>query len=178
MSEVKQKKRIAPTLISALPKATASIAKAVVEEEDKGPVGPRSNRKKAGERLKKALAILKEPKHKHSNPWVHHVRLFAEKKKVTYGCALSDPNVKKGYVKGVFTKEIPGEKKAKRKMGEADEAKKHLKFLNKISGGDYEAGVAKRRKERMEGGGISSSFLADLEKRAASSTYGAKSKGF
>jgi hypothetical protein len=34
-----------------------------------------------------------------SNPWIAHVRRFAEQKGVTYACALSDPTIKTGYVK-------------------------------------------------------------------------------
>lgn len=30
--------------------------------------------------------------------WIEHVKEFAKKNKMTYGCALSDPDVRKGYV--------------------------------------------------------------------------------
>ena len=32
------------------------------------------------------------------NPWIEHVRRYAEQKGVTYACALSDPRVRDGYV--------------------------------------------------------------------------------
>jgi hypothetical protein len=177
---IKVKKRITPTLIS---KLDAPIAKSALEdEEDRGPIGPRRQKRiKAGPKLSKALAILKEPKHKHEHPWVHHVKLFAEKHNMSYGCALSDPTIKSGYKKGKFTlptSVTPKEPKKRKAGGESSEAKKHIKFLNKLAGGNYEDQVAKRRKERMEGGGISSSFLAELEKKAGGGDYGKKYKGF
>lgn len=187
----KIKKRIAPTLIA--PLATSVSKQAQEEDDDKGPIGPRRAKKRiAGPQLSKALGILKELHKKHTNPWVHHVRTFAEKNKMSYGCALSNPEIKAGYEKGKFTrpsdvKTLPekdcgpatASKKRKAKgKGEEDEAKKHLKFLNKLAGGDYEGNVAKRRKDRMEGGGIGASFISNLEKRAAEASYGKGFKGF
>jgi len=32
------------------------------------------------------------------NPWIEHVRRYAQAKVVTYACALSDPRVRDGYV--------------------------------------------------------------------------------
>ena len=37
------------------------------------------------------------PPHRKPNPWIEHVRKFAKKNKCTYGCALSNPLIKKGY---------------------------------------------------------------------------------
>jgi len=33
------------------------------------------------------------------NPWVEHVRAYAKAHKTTYACALSNRNIKKGYIK-------------------------------------------------------------------------------
>lgn len=43
------------------------------------------------------------------NPWIEHVRRYAEQKGVTYACALSDPRVRDGYVssKGGAPKTAP-----------------------------------------------------------------------
>lgn len=182
----KIKKRIAPTLIA--PLATSSKEE---EDDDRGPIGPRRAKKRvAGPQLRKAMSILKESQKKHTNPWVHHVRTFAEKNKMSYGCALSNPEIKAGYTVGKFTRpsevkalpdncaSTPASKKRKVKgKGEESESKKHVKFLNKLAGGDYEGKVAKRQKERQEGGGFTKSFLDDLERRAASADYGKGVKG-
>ena len=32
------------------------------------------------------------------NPWIEHVKAFARKMGLTYGAALSHPDIKKGYV--------------------------------------------------------------------------------
>jgi hypothetical protein len=36
-----------------------------------------------------------------TNPWIQHVKSYAKKNKLTYSCALSDPNCKSSYKRPV-----------------------------------------------------------------------------
>ena len=147
----KVKKRLAPTNLT-------ELAKLPPEVEDKGPTGPRrAPRKAAGPRYKEVLKILKNPstKQEHSNPWVHHVKLYAKTNNVPYACALSNPNIKQGYEKGKYTQKItasavmgvgkttPTAKETKKRK-KADEAEEHEKFLTKLGIGTKEQVKAKR----------------------------------
>lgn len=139
-----------------------------------------------GPRLKAHLSILKNKPNLHPHPWVHHVKAFAQVNNMSYGCALSDPKIRTGYVKGQHTTNLanlnvgppPIKHKKVKAQGEkgltkeAKSAAKHLKFLNKHAGGDYQSAVDKRRRERMAGGGLGATFMDDLEKRAGVAGYG------
>jgi hypothetical protein len=50
---------------------------------------------------------------KKTNPWVAHVRSFALKNGITYGCALSDPRCKETYKTGASMSAPKGEITAK-----------------------------------------------------------------
>ena len=39
-----------------------------------------------------------------TNPWILHIKAFASKNNITYGCALSDPQCKSSYKKGAPSK--------------------------------------------------------------------------
>lgn len=96
--------------------------------------------------------------YKHHNPWIHHVRLFAEANKLSYGCALSNPKIKEGYVKGQWTPKIEPSKKKKRKSEEA-EVEKHFSVKDI-------ADMTRRQKERMAGaGGLTEAYLSKAEKK-------------
>lgn len=96
--------------------------------------------------------------YKHHNPWIHHVRLFAEANKLSYGCALSNPKIKEGYVKGRYTPKIERSKKSKRKAEEAEVAANFSK--------EDITNMEKRQKERMAGaGGLTQSYLSKAEKK-------------
>ena len=57
------------------------------------------------------------------NAWVEHVRKFARDNKLTYGCALSDVNIRKGYV--------PKGQKAKKKYDEEKKEEEQVKEQEK-----------------------------------------------
>jgi hypothetical protein len=40
------------------------------------------------------------------NPWVEHVKAFAAEKKISYGCAMSDPKCKEAYQQNKKPKEV------------------------------------------------------------------------
>jgi len=73
------------------------------------------------------------------NAWVEHVRKFAREKGLSYGCALSDPNLKKGYV--------PIGKKTKKKY---DEEKKYEMFIRETEEKKQEE-EKKKEKNRKKG---------------------------
>lgn len=159
-------------------------------DDDPGPKGPRRRKlAKIGADIKRGM---NRELYKHDNPWVHHVKMFAEKNNLAYGCALSDPKIKEGYIPGKYTRShnipkvhrcnsperkershSPKRKHRKEKKDESKEAEKHLKFLNKISGGSYEARQAERKKG---GGAFSTDFLNKLESRVKGAEYGKKYK--
>lgn len=89
--------------------------------------------------------------------WTDHVKAFAAKKNIAYGCALSDPDVKKGYVpvgdkkrkpekleqampsmepkeKGIVIKPRPKAepKRKERRIVEISKAQKDIMTLDKI----------------------------------------------
>ena len=127
MEAPRVKKRITPTIVRA-----ASPERKKEEDEDLGPKGPRRRHvAKIGADIKRGM---KMKKYKHDNPWIHHVRLFADKNGMTYGCALSNPHIKEGYKAGQYTaekhvptvqmKRVGAKKKAK---GEEAAVKKIIK---------------------------------------------------
>jgi len=63
------------------------------------------------------------------NAWVEHVRKFAREKGLSYGCALSDPNLKKGYV--------PIGKKTKKKYDEEKKQEESAKEFKEKAQGLY-----------------------------------------
>lgn len=184
MSEIKVKKRITPTLITTPGASNANlITTPVVAPAIPVPTTKESSPKKKRKTETKKVVVFKASSKKSKakggpNKWVEHVKEFAKVNSLPYACALASPFCSRRYKDGKDLKISLVKKKKKKGASEADEAQKHLAFLNKQAGGDYEGQVAKRRRERMEGGGIGASFIADLEKKAAGQGYGKGYKGF
>jgi hypothetical protein len=75
--------------------------------------------------------------------WIEHVKEFAKKNKMSYGCALSDPNLKKGYVP-------TGDKKRKPEKLEMATPSTEPKPKNIAIKPRPEPAVAQKRKERED----------------------------
>lgn len=109
-----------------------------------------------------------------SNRWVEHVRKFARDNDLSYGCALSDPNLRKGYV--------PSGKKAKAKRADEEREKRQDEEEARV----YAAKRAEQARvdaaERAEKARVlaaarakENKYLAGVEKRAAEAKKRAKS---
>lgn len=180
MNTPKVKKRITPTVIGSLPTAKP-VPVAVPKEVEEDIRIPRNKTTKT-KVFGRASAIRKLAERnirstKNFNVWVHHVKKFAAANNMAYGCALSNPNVKKGYVKGELTPsknlfKVPSgcsPSAAAAKPAEKKKPKKpsaynvHVKGLDKIykkkSGRTYEQYVMHQRNKGRD------QFITNLENK-------------
>jgi hypothetical protein len=123
--------------------------------------------------------------YKHHNPWIHHVRLFAEAHKLSYGCALSNPKIKEGYEKGRYTPKIERKKKEKkseddRSVSKAAKKRKEPEAVEKYFSKEEIAGMEKRQKERAESsyGGLTKKYLNKAEFKLKEKELSKKFKKF
>lgn len=94
------------------------------------------------------------------NSWIEHVKAFAKKNNMTYGCALSDPKVKVGYVSkskkvlNPLKKENPSKKKLvvvepKKKLEMPEELSKLIQDFARPSKKPKPKAEAKKRNKRV-----------------------------
>jgi colicin import membrane protein len=104
------------------------------------------------------------------NKWVEHVKKFARDNNLTYGCALSDPNLRKGYV--------PTGKKAQAKRADEEREKRQDEEEARVSAAkraeEARVNAAKRAEEervndakRAKGRALEKKYWADVRAKEA-----------